>query len=96
MNFIIGLEIIPSSYQRDGLIFYFGPMRYSSNLGVQDFMSLQLINGNPVLYVDYGQGTIVIDESNQGNNVENTKFDLIDDKPHKIDIYWTRTVILIT
>ncbi|XP_014220809.1 DE-cadherin [Trichogramma pretiosum] len=88
----LGLEITPHS--KDGLIFYYGPMHYFPKLGIQDFISLELQNGNPVLYVDYGKGTVMLDRSESSKNKggENKLF-LADGKPHRIDIYWTKTNI---
>ena len=86
------MEITP--HAKDGLIFYFGPMGYFPKLGIQDFMSLELQNGNPVLYVDYGQGTIKLDrsESSKNNEVEEKKLFIADGKPHRIDIFWSKNV----
>lgn len=70
-------------------------MSYSPKLGIQDFMSLELQDGNPVLYVDYGQGTVKLDTPESGiynNQVQSKKLSLNDGKPHRIDIYWTKTV----
>lgn len=48
-----------------------------------DFMSLQLINGHVVLYVDYGSGTV---------KLENRHIDVSDGELHTIDILLTRPV----
>lgn len=64
-------------------------MRYTDKLDLQDFMSLELKDGNPVLYVDYGHGSIMLDRAE--NSAGNQLF-LADGKPHRIDVYWTKTV----
>ncbi|XP_023247763.1 DE-cadherin-like, partial [Copidosoma floridanum] len=91
----LGLEI--TSHAKDGLIFYLGPMYYPSTPAVryQDFMSLELQNGNPVLYMDYGQGTVMLDKSESSKDGENKeeKLSLADGKPHRIDIFWSKTAI---
>lgn len=87
--FIVGLEL--TAHTKDALVFYFGPMRYTDKLDLQDFMSLELQDGNPVLYVDYGQGSIMLDKAENSDGRKNKLF-LADGKPHRIDIYWTKTV----
>lgn len=70
-------------------------MIYSEKLGVQDFMSLELQNGNPVLYMDYGQGTVMLDRSKssgENNEVGGDQLFISDGKPHRIDIWWSKTV----
>lgn len=79
--FFVGLEITPEV--ESGLIFYFGPMIYSPKLGVQDFMALEIQHGYAVLYVDYGTGTIKLNQK---------QIKLTDGKSHRIDVYWTKTV----
>lgn len=79
--FFAGIEITP---QKDnGLVFYFGPMSYSPLLKVQDFMSLELQNGYAVLFIDYGTGTVKLDQK---------KIKLNDGKSHRIDVFWTKNV----
>ncbi|XP_043497699.1 DE-cadherin isoform X1 [Polistes fuscatus] len=78
----LGLEITPQV--DSGLIFYFGPMIYSPKLGVQDFMALEIQQGYAVLYVDYGTGTIRLNQR---------QIKLTDGKSHRIDVYWTKTSI---
>lgn len=78
---IVGLEITP--YVDNGLVFYFGPMTYNPKLGIQDFMSLELQHGFAVLYVDYGTGTVRLDQK---------QIKLTDGKSHRIDVYWKKTV----
>ncbi|XP_029659182.1 DE-cadherin [Formica exsecta] len=76
----IGLEITP--HIDNGLVFYFGPMTYSSKLGLRDFMALELQQGFAVLYIDYGTGTVRLDHK---------QIKLTDGKNHRIDIYYTKT-----
>ena len=46
-------------------------------------MSLEIQQGYPVLYVDYGTGTV---------SLEHTEIRVTDGKSHRIDVYWTKTV----
>ncbi|XP_051171041.1 DE-cadherin [Leptopilina boulardi] len=78
----LGLEITP--HTENGLIFYFGPVFYSSKLGIQDFMALEIENGYAVLYVDYGTGTVKLDQK---------QIKLTDGKSHRIDVYLTKNAI---
>ncbi|XP_071628047.1 DE-cadherin isoform X1 [Temnothorax longispinosus] len=78
----LGLEITP--HVDNGLVFYFGPMTYNPKLGIQDFMSLELQHGFAVLYVDYGTGTVRLDQR---------QIKLTDGKSHRIDVYWKKTSI---
>ncbi|XP_033215756.1 DE-cadherin-like isoform X2 [Belonocnema kinseyi] len=78
----LGLEIVPQT--ENGLVFYFGPMSYSPKLGIQDFMALELQKGYAVLYVDYGKGTVKLDQK---------EIKLTDGKNHRIDVYWTKNAI---
>ncbi|KAF7994833.1 hypothetical protein HCN44_004305 [Aphidius gifuensis] len=78
----VGLEVTP--YNKDGLIFYFGPMYFNPLINIQDFMSLEIQNGLAVLYVDYGTGTV---------KLEHNETILTDGKSHKIDVLWTKTTI---
>ncbi|XP_011871783.1 PREDICTED: DE-cadherin [Vollenhovia emeryi] len=78
----LGLEITP--HVDNGLVFYFGPMTYNPKLGIQDFMSLELQHGFAVLYVDYGTGTVRLDQK---------QIKLTDGKSHRIDVYWKKTSI---
>ncbi|KAK0161393.1 hypothetical protein PV327_009868 [Microctonus hyperodae] len=72
---ILGLNL--KSHVENGLVFYLGPMNYNSNLRIQDFMSLEIENGYAVLYVDYGSGTIRLDQ---------TPTKLTDGEEHRIEI----------
>ena len=67
----------------NGLVFYFGPMTYSPKMKIQDFMALELQQGYAVLYMDYGTGTVRLDQRH---------IKLTDGKSHKIDIYFTKNV----
>ncbi|XP_065212799.1 DE-cadherin isoform X2 [Planococcus citri] len=71
--------------QKDSLIFYVGPdsMRPSA-IGVEDFMSLELRKGYPVLLVNYGTGT---------TKVEHSYKQIVDNMVHKIEIILTTTSI---
>lgn len=50
---------------------------------IQDFMALELQQGYAVLYMDYGTGTVRLDQRH---------IKLTDGKSHKIDIYFTKNV----
>ena len=76
-----GLEITP--HIDNGLVFYFGPMTYSSKIKIQDFMALELQQGYAVLYMDYGSGTVRLDQPH---------IKLTDGKSHRIDVYFTKNV----
>lgn len=68
-----------------GLLFYAGPSSIKpSPLSVQDFMSLELKNGFPVLLVDYGSGTL---------KIEQKQIKISDGESHRIEIIWTNTSI---
>ena len=70
----------------NGLVFYFGPMTYNSKLGIQDFMALELQQGFAVLYIDYGTGTVRLDQK---------QIKLTDGKSHRIDVFWKKTVRIL-
>ncbi|CAO1327367.1 unnamed protein product [Diamesa tonsa] len=57
----INLELKPQT--KDGLVMYIGPMSYNSRLPVQDFFALELINGYPILTIDYGTGSTRIEHN---------------------------------
>jgi len=76
-----GLELTP--HVDNALVFYFGPMTYNPKLGIQDFMALELQQGFAVLYIDYGTGTVRLDQK---------QIKLTDGKSHRIDVYWKKTV----
>jgi hypothetical protein len=48
-----------------------------------DFMSLEIEGGYARLLVDYGSGTV---------SVEQREIRLLDGKPHRVDILWSKTV----
>lgn len=52
-----------------------------------DFMSLELKNGYPVLLVDYGSGTLKIEQKH---------IKISDGESHRIEIIWTKTVNFLT
>lgn len=72
------------SNKADGLVFYIGPNSPTPPLGIQDFMSLELVEGFPVLLVDFGSGTV---------RVEQRQIRLSDGEIHRIDVFWTKTSI---
>lgn len=78
----LALEITP--HVDNGLVFYFGPMIHSPKIGIQDFMALELQRGYAVLYMDYGTGTVRLDQK---------QIKLTDGKSHRIDVYWTKNSI---
>jgi hypothetical protein len=81
----ISLELKPAT--SDGLVMYIGPMIYNSRLTVQDFLALELINGHPVLTVDYGTGAV---------RVHHNYTRLETGRLHKIEISLTRTGVEMT
>ncbi|KAL1114964.1 hypothetical protein AAG570_007787 [Ranatra chinensis] len=78
----LSLELRPN--KPNGLVFYVGPTSLNNALHVQDFMSLEIQNGYPVLLVDFGSGTV---------RIEQTQIPLNDGQQHRIDIFWTKTSI---
>lgn len=72
------------AYKADGLVFYVGPTSHRSSMGVKDFMSLELRDGYPVLFVDYGTGTTRLD-------MHEIKLD--NGNSHHIDIILSNTSI---
>ncbi|XP_069678927.1 DE-cadherin [Periplaneta americana] len=76
------LELTP--HKEDGLVFYVGPMVPNPLLDVQDFMSLEISDGHARLLMDYGTGTVM---------VEQKQIKLTDGKSHKVDILWSKTSI---
>jgi hypothetical protein len=53
------------------------------DLSPTDFMSLEIDRGYARLLVDYGSGTV---------SVEQRQIKLTDGKPHRVDILWSKTV----
>ncbi|XP_017889849.1 DE-cadherin isoform X2 [Ceratina calcarata] len=78
----VGLEI--TAHTENGLVFYFGPMIYSPHIGIQDFMALELQQGYAVLYMDYGTGTVRLDQR---------RIKLTDGKSHRIDVEFRKNTI---
>ncbi|RZF43960.1 hypothetical protein LSTR_LSTR006768 [Laodelphax striatellus] len=72
------------SNKPDGLVFYVGPSYHNQHLPVQDFMSLELRGGYPILLVDYGTGTV---------RIEQNEIMLSDGGTHLIEIEWSETSI---
>ncbi|PSN30050.1 DE-cadherin [Blattella germanica] len=76
------LELAPQ--REDGLVFYVGPMIPNPSLDVRDFMSLEIDKGFARLLMDYGTGTV---------SIEQRQIKLTDGKSHRVDILWSRTSI---
>lgn len=81
----ITLDVIPNLDH--GLIMYIGPVNYNPLLPVSDFLSLELINGYPVLYIDYGTGT---------TKIEHKHIKFASGKLHQIEILLQKTSIEMT
>ncbi|XP_026497557.1 DE-cadherin isoform X4 [Vanessa tameamea] len=73
-----------TSHTSNSLIFYLGPLKFNPLLDVQDFMSLELVDGFPVLLVNYGSGT---------TRLNNSVVHVADGKPHLIEIVLMRSSI---
>ncbi|RWS06307.1 Pt1-cadherin-like protein [Dinothrombium tinctorium] len=74
----------------NGLIFFNGPLVRPDpgTAVVSDFISLELLNGQPRLLIDFGSGTTEL--------IVNTRKQLSDGNWHRLDIYWnTQTVRLV-
>lgn len=84
-NTKISLEIRPAT--NDALVMYIGPMMYSPRLHVQDFLALELVDGYPVLIVDYGTGSVKIHHNY--TQLETGKF-------HTIDIMLSKSGVEMT
>lgn len=78
----LSLELEP--HKEDGLVFYVGPLVPNPSLDVQDFMSLEIDRGFARLLVDYGTGTV---------SVEQRQINLADGKSHRVDIFWSKTSV---
>jgi len=76
------LELEP--HKEDGLVFYVGPFVPNPRMDVQDFMSLEIEKGFARLLVDYGSGTV---------SVEQRQINLADGKSHRVDILWSKTSV---
>ncbi|XP_044580517.1 DE-cadherin isoform X2 [Cotesia glomerata] len=77
----LGVEL--KTYHEYGLIFYVGPMMYNK-FGVPDFLAVELQKGYPVLYINYGSGTL---------RLQYTEIMVSDGKEHRLDIYWTKSTV---
>lgn len=84
-NTKISLEVRPAT--DNALVMYIGPMTYSSKLAVQDYLALEIVDGYPVLIVDYGTGSVKIQHNY--TRLETGKF-------HLIDIVLSRTGVEMT
>ncbi|KAH9632588.1 hypothetical protein HF086_012395 [Spodoptera exigua] len=73
-----------TSHSSNSLVFYLGPLKHNPLLEVQDFMSLELVEGFPVLLVNYGSGT---------TRLNNSVVHVADGKPHLIEIVLMRSSI---
>ncbi|XP_072152433.1 DE-cadherin isoform X2 [Bemisia tabaci] len=79
----ISVELQPR--EKNGLILYGGPFNHHrSSASAQDFISLELQDGYPVLLVDYGSGT---------SRLAHNHIRLTDGHMHRIDIYLSRSSI---
>nr|UZM07822.1 cadherin 3 [Geocoris pallidipennis] len=78
------LSLIVRSNKKDGLIFYAGPTKPDKLLRIQDFISLEIVDGYPVLLVDFGTGTAKLDPK---------EIRLDDGDHHRIDIIMSNTTI---
>lgn len=78
----VTLTLTPHS--GNGLVFYLGPLKYNALLDVQDFMSLELVEGYPVLLVNYGSGT---------TRLNNSVVYVADGQPHLIEIVLMKSSI---
>ncbi|KAG1685476.1 Neural-cadherin [Nymphon striatum] len=70
--------------QSSGLLLYNGPIinNDGNETVVQDFISIELQNGKPLLLIDFGSGTLRL--------MVNVKVDLNDERWHELDIFWTK------
>ncbi|KAL7052566.1 hypothetical protein ACKWTF_004912 [Chironomus riparius] len=76
----ISLELKPEN--ENGLVLYVGPMSYMDRLPISDFLALELVDGYPVLIVDYGTGAVRIHHNY--TKLETGRF-------HVVDILLTKT-----
>ena len=81
----ISLELKPET--NEGLVMYIGPMSYNQRLHVQDFLALEIMNGYPVLTVDYGTGSV---------RIQHNYTRLEAGRVHSIDILLTKSSIEMT
>ncbi|CAL8115153.1 unnamed protein product [Orchesella dallaii] len=73
------LELHFKTRDKDGLIFYNGPI-FPSPMNVTDFVSLELRDGKPRLLMDYGTGVAKVELLNSP--------DLHDSHSHQVSIKW--------
>lgn len=78
----ISLELSPN--MNHGLVMYIGPLTYNPLLPLTDFLALELINGFPVLTVDYGTGAV---------RIEHKHIKLTTGKSYLIDILLEKTIV---
>lgn len=84
-NTKIAMELSPN--MENGLVMYIGPMNYNEHLPLSDFLSLELVEGFPVLTVDYGTGAV---------RIEHKYIKLSTGKTYAIDILLQRSTIEMT
>lgn len=75
----ISIELKPET--ENGLVMYIGPMTYMERLPISDFLALELVDGYPILMVDYGTGAVRIHHNY--TKLETGRF-------HVVDIILTR------
>lgn len=80
----ITLEI--TTIQENGLIFYIGPIRNNPLLPVKDFMSLELKGGYPYLLLDYGSGTVQVEQKYKKINDGKSHFIYIMFQQHSVEL----------
>ncbi|XP_049885544.1 DE-cadherin [Pectinophora gossypiella] len=78
------MALTVTAHTSNSLVFYMGPQKMNKLLNVQDFMSLELVDGYPVLLVNYGSGT---------TRLNNSVVHVSDGKPHLIEIIVMRSSI---
>ncbi|XP_022647325.1 neural-cadherin-like isoform X4 [Varroa destructor] len=84
----LSLEFMTTS--ENGLVLYNGPiaMPDSDELIVQDFVSLELVEGKPRLLLDFGSGTVELTVTPEDK--------IVDGRWQRIDLYWDRQTARIT
>ncbi|XP_063374480.1 DE-cadherin [Cydia amplana] len=78
------MTLTVTSHTSNSLVFYLGPLKYNPLLDVQDFLSLELVDGYPILLVNYGSGT---------TRLNNSVVHVADGKPHLIEIVLMKSSI---
>lgn len=70
----ISIELKPET--ENGLVMYIGPMTYMERLPISDFLALELVDGYPILMVDYGTGAVRIHHNY--TKLETGRFHVVD------------------